>query len=202
LDQGNTNVVKKINNYANGKQVILYTGYEPALTYFVNNSLSPIFTTPYNTVGEDNQKRVINFLEKNKLAILYIGHDFYTFDGVDMRIRVPLVFKYISEHYDYNFNDDNIYAIPKETINNSFIKEKNIFFDNFDLKKSVIYFNKHIKKNISYKKIIIECKSKFAGNYKINNQYNSFYAELNCGTNFIPEIFFVGKNIDYQKINN
>jgi len=202
LNDVNANTVKKINYYANGGQVILYTETEPALAYFVNNSFSPIFTTPYNTVGEDNQNRVINFLKEHKLAIIYIGHDFNTYDGVDVRYRVPLVFKYISEYYDYDLVDGNIYAVPKKSINNSVEKKISIFFDNFDLQKSVIYFNKHIKKNISYKKIIIPCETQFAGKYKIINQYNSFYAELNCGTNFIPEVFFVGKNTGYQKINN
>ena len=87
----------------------------------------------------------------------------------------------------------------KETKSNK-SKNVNIFFTGFDLKKSVLNFNRHKKTNVSYNEINIDCIDNKAGEYIINNKKNNFYAELECGNNFIPAIFFDGEIISYRVI--
>jgi hypothetical protein len=194
----------KINKFANSKPVINYAA--PALSFAIQNNLTPEFTSPYVTIGEPSQKRLVDFLSKNNSAIIFLGtqnmaipglaNEFITFDGVDIRTRVPLIFKYISKNYNYVIVDGLIYAVPFSNELKS--KNINIFFSGFNLKKSVLYFNRHKNTNVIYNIIIIDCINNKAGQYIINNEKNSFYAELECGSNFIPAIFFDGKIVSYR----
>ena len=191
LSDSNKTIVEKINKFANGKSVINFS-MEPALSRFISNSSVPPFTSPYVTLGNRAQLLVIEYFQNKKHSIIYLGHSFSTFDGIDLRLRTPMIYKYLAENYTYLKLDNNIYAIPNfEHLNHV---EHNIFFDEMDLKDSVLYFNKELSHNDSANKVItLECESSRVQSYKIISEKNIIFAKLKCGSNIIPEIFLWGK---------
>lgn len=196
LSSSNVNLARKISEFAAGRQVINYSN-EPALTIEIHNGKVAPFTTPYVTLGENGQNSVIDFMKSNPDAIIFLGHDFYTFDGVDVRLRVPLVFRYLAEKYDYKEESGNIYAVPNPRASNEILG--GIFFDHLDMKRSPLYFSNHGIGRFAYREIIISCPLQGPGKYKIINEANTIYGELQCGRNLVPEVFFMGKIKDIQK---
>jgi hypothetical protein len=136
-------------------------------------------------------------MKANPDAIVYLGHDFYTFDGVDVRMRVPLVFRYLAGKYEYKNEGGNIYAVPNPSSSNEI--SGRIFFDQFDMEKSSLYFSNHGVGRFAYRQITVNCPQQEAGKYEIINDGNIFYGELQCGMNLVPEVFFMGKVKKIQK---
>jgi hypothetical protein len=196
LNSSYQDTVMKINLYAKGRAVINYA--EPAISEGIANVIPLFFTTPYVTIGEKNQQKIIDLLVKNKSAIIYLGHDFNTYDGLDTRTRAPIVFRYISENYSYDLFQGNIFAIPSDSAN--YLINGNLFFTNFNLQKSALYFNKHKKKDVFYREISNPCFGDNIDLFEFHNEKNIFYANLECGLNFIPEVFFIGKTLSYEKV--
>jgi hypothetical protein len=196
LSDPKVHLAREISEFAAGRQVINYSN-EPALTIGITNARATPFTSPYVTVGEKAQNTVIDFMEANPDAIIYLGHDFFTFDGVDVRLRAPLVFRYLAEKYDHKKEGRNIYAIPRTGSSNDMLE--NIFFDQLDMKKSPIYFTNHGAGRFAYRQITISCPQQGAGRYKIINEANTLLGEFQCGTNLVPEVFFMGKVKNIQR---
>jgi len=196
LSASSAQIACTIGEFAAGRQVINYSS-EPALTLGISNAISPPFTTPFVTLGEENQRIVISFMKAHPEAIVYLGHEFTTFDDVDIRLRVPLIFRHLALGYSYATVKGNIYAIPNTSAPDE--KSAQIFFGNLDLKKSPLYFTQHAKGRFSYREIIIDCPRQEAGRYKIINEGNTLHGDFQCGINYVPEVFFLGKTKDIQR---
>jgi len=196
LSASNAQIACTIDEFAASRQVINYSN-EPALTIGISNAITPPFTTPFVTLGEENQKITIDFMKAHPDAIVYLGHEFTTFDGVDIRLRVPLIFRHLALGYSYASVKGNIYAIP----NTSALDEKSaqIFFGYLDLKKSPLYFTRHARGRFCFREITIDCPRQEAGRYKIINEGNTLLGEFQCGINYVPEVFFLGKVKDIQR---
>lgn len=195
LNSKNTQLAKAIGEFADGRQVINYST-EPALTLGIPNSIATPFTSPFVTLGEKNQKSIVEFLKANPKAIVYLGHDFNTFDGIDVRLRVPLIFRYLADNYIYANVKGNVYAVPNlDKANDLFGK---IFFDQLDMRRSPIYYTNYAAGRFNYRKITIDCIEQKPGRYKIINEGNTLLGDFQCGINYVPEVFFWGDTKDIQ----
>jgi len=171
---------------------------EPSLSYFIDSSLTPPFTSPYVTLGVKPQNDVLSFIRNNNDAIIYLGHSFIIFDGIDARLRAPIIFKHLAEKYSYFSQDGNIYAVPNLTddVSTSF----NLFFNDMDIQKSSLFYSEYAKDLYKYREVLVDCTHYKPGKFKIWSEHNFIFAELNCGKNLIPEVFFWGSMQKIERI--
>lgn len=197
LDDTHHTISTMINVFAGERNVIMYA--DPALAIRVNNSLIPPFTSPYVTVGVNSQNKVLSYLSKNENSIIYLGRSFITYDGVDIRLRTPLIFRYLADNYDYKNVDGLIYAVPKEQklLNN---QSGEIFFNGMDLGKSALFYKKFYLEKFVFRKVYVECSGNSIFKYTIKNSGNYILADLRCGDNFIPDIYFNGEIYSVRKL--
>ncbi len=196
LSPPNIKIAQAIGEFADGRQVINYSN-EPALAIGIPNVIVTPFTSPYVTIGELSQTAVISIMKANPKAIIYLGNSFKTFDDVDIRLRVPLVFRYLAQNYTYTNIKGNIYAVPITEVTSE-ISGK-IFFDQLELKKSSLYYTNYGASRFSYREVVIDCTKQSAGRYKIINDNNTLLGDFQCGTNYVPEVFFLGRVKDIQR---
>lgn len=197
LDTSLNDTASRINNFAGERNVVIYS--DPALAIGVKNSTLPPFTTPYVTVGSNNQNRVISFLKNNPKSIIFLGTSFITYDGVDVRLRAPRIFRHLAENYYYEKVDGLIYAIPREQkpLSN---KSGEIFFNGMDLGKSALFYRKFYLDEYIYRRVYVECSGNSIFKYTVKNSGNYLLADLRCGDNFIPEIYFNGEIYSVRKL--
>ena len=172
-------------------EVIIFNNY-PEIVNHIPNAKIPPFSSPWVAIGQLPQEKVIEFLDKFSTLPILMGENFETHDGVDIRARSPLIYKYIAENYNQQIINGIIVAIP------IFGMKKNEFFEGFHIGSAPQYYNNTLKKSIQ---ITILCKP--GGLEKIltliTNEFNHFYADLQCGLNYVPQIYFFGKNISVDK---
>ncbi|MBT8537140.1 hypothetical protein G6715_05030 [Polynucleobacter paneuropaeus] len=191
LSANNKKIVESIITFSNGNEVINYS-MEPALAHYLPGAKVPPFSSPYVTLGSKSQESVINFFKSNPESIIYIGHDFKTFDGIDIRVRAPLVYKFISENYNLVIDSGNIYAAPFKHGGKSSLNRD--FFTDININKSALFFNKSSDNvNALYKEVIVDCTGPESNIYRINTKNNSLVGELSCGRNMIPSSFIWGE---------
>lgn len=197
LDENNSITVNNINKFTDGREVINYS-MEPALSYFISNALIPPFTSPFVTLGSKSQNSVVDFIKRNKEAVIYLGHSFMTYDGVDIRLRAPIIFKFLAENYNYFSKDGNIYAVPNDA--NGLSTAYNLFFNSMDIGKSSLFYSNHAKDKFPYRSVIVDCSIFHPGRFKIWTENNFILGNLNCGENLIPNIFFRGATLKIEQI--
>lgn len=197
LDDVNKKIVQNINNFSNGRSVINYS-MEPAITPFILNSLTPTFTSPFVTLGRKSQEKVIDFIKNNPNAIIYIGHSFITFDQVDIRLRAPIIFKYIARHYTYHNENGNIYAVPNSP--NDIPYAFNLFFNGMDLKLSPIFYTRFFSQKYKYLEVDIKCSDNNIYRYKLLGENNFIYGDFSCGKNLVPEEYIWGEMKGIEKV--
>jgi len=189
LSVENEQLAKRIEGYAAGRKVINYS-MEPALSLGISNIIVAPFTSPYVTLGVRNQNAIIDLMKQYPDAIVYLGHQFTTFDGVDVRLRTPLVFRYLAHSYQYVSDSGNMYAVPNHEAPDE--AGRNVFFGYLDMKRSPIYFTDHAQGRFTYRTIMINCPREETGFYTITNDGNILVGNFKCGANLVPEVFFVG----------
>jgi hypothetical protein len=197
LDDNNKIIVQNINNFSNGRGVINYS-MEPAITPFILNSLVPPYTSPFVTLGIRAQEKVIDFIKNNPNSIIYIGHSFITFDQVDIRLRTPIIFKYIASNYTYYNENGNIYAVPNSPKDIPYAF--NLFFNGMDLKSSPIFYSRFYPKKYKYVEIDIECSDSNIYRYKLLGKNNFIYGNFSCGKNLVPEEYIWGELKGIEKV--
>ena len=191
LSEKNLELTRLIELHDQGSGLILFSN-EPALTIFMANAITPPFTSPWVATGDLPQEININFFRNNQ-KIIYLGKSWGTHDEVDIRARSPIIFKYLSHHYSLKSIDNFLFAIPILDSNKS-PKIDSQLFSEFNLGKVSSYLAKNPSK---YKTQIVnlDCKIYKNGSHQIINENNWFIADLNCGANLIPSIYFDGNFI-------
>ena len=191
----------EINKFTNMQGVILVSDKQSILP-LLKNSKSPFFMNLWTASNNYIQLNIIKYLKDNRSQIIFLGYvDSYstrntpysTFDGVDIRARSPILFKYLSDNYYEVIENGILYAVPN--INN--INPKNDLFSNFDIGYASKYYE---GREIDHINITVTCQdpTKYS-KYKIVNSNNYFYANLKCGDNKVPSIYFHGSNLSYDK---
>ena len=195
MNEENKKIVQIINQFRNTSEVILYSE-KPGLVIELTNSITPQFTSPYVTVGLKAQNSVVETIKNNPSAVIYLGDRFTTFDGIDIRSRVPIVFRYLAENYELKEFQGQLFAVPDTGKH-----KNNLLFSDFDMQHSPIFFAKYFKDKFLYSHVSINCDSvNNAGKYRFNNTNNYFYATLRCGDNLLPQIYFLGDALNFERV--
>jgi len=190
--------VKVINEFTNKEKIMIYS-IEPTIQYFIENSYLTKFSSPWIDISDFTNKKNIESFEKINPKYIYFGESFLIFDGNDSRSRASKTFRYLEERYDLIIYKNLLFGVKKNNIKSS---KNNLIFSDFDLQSSSSYYSRNLEKfNLqNFNKINLNCKKNLPGKYKIINEINFFKANLNCGENYIPKIYFLGKNIELIKI--
>lgn len=171
-----------------GGEFILF-GNHPTLGNFIPNVKVPPFSSPWVAIGQLPQERTISFFDKNPSMAILLGDNFSTWDGVDVRARSPIVYRYISQHYRQELLDGIIVAMPAEA------GDEFHFFSGFNIGAGAAYYRQKAKNQVD---VVAPCDrgESSDGVYKVINEKNYFYAKLHCGLNSIPDVYFVGKHLN------
>ena len=172
---------------------------EPAIQYFLENSYLTKFSSPFIDITDFTNKKTMESFEKINPNYIYFGESFLNYDGNDSRSRAAKTFRYLEKRYDLIIYKNLLFGVKKNNIKST---KNNLIFSGFDLRSSSSYYSRNLKKfdSENFNKINLNCKKNLPGKYKIINEINFFKANLICGENYIPKIFFLGKNIELIKI--
>ena len=172
--------------------VILFNDH-PVLGNYIPNARMLPFSSPWVAVGQFPQLKVIDFLNANPSLPILLGEDFSTWDGVDVRARSPVVYKFIALHYKQVKMNDVIVAIPSNAAKQSEL------FSGFDIGEAASYYRTH-KDAIE---VSVFCDHGRVGSelYRVDNRDNYFYARLQCGVNRLPDVYFLGEYQNVTKVS-
>ena len=207
-------LISKIASKSKAYPSILNLSDDPMISIAIPNMDLPYFTSLWVSHSRFAQEKTIDSIVKNDYKLIYLGHissnekmlwDHYqvepsifkTADFVDNRVRCPYLFKFLNDNY--NFIEDNGigYAVKKQP------QEKNnsILFSDFFIGSNAKYYQNKFKNKYDSLKVYIDCQSSSDLENKsvlIVNEHNKFYADLKCGVNDIPSVYFVGKFQNYE----
>jgi hypothetical protein len=180
-----TSVAQKL-----GGEVILFGG-QPTLANYIPNVHIPPFSSPWVAIGQLPQERVIAFLKSHSQLPVMLGESFSTWDGVDVRARSPLVYRYMAEHYKQEVIQGVIVAIPSAG------QSESTLFSDFNIGAASAYYEK-INERVM---LMAPCESDDGRSdvYKVVNQNNYFYAQLHCGLNTVPQVYVSGAHLSVSK---
>jgi hypothetical protein len=190
LTSENSEILKNYEDFMGANQIskAIIFGNSPAISLVNSSFILPPYSSPWVSIGQTPQTETIQFLVKNQDLPIIFGKDYKTWDGIDTRARSPYIYKFIGKNYKEVHSNGLIGAIPSKSR-----IEQNVIFSNFDIGKTSEFYrlnNKILKTQV--KAACPDSEKKWA-KFKINNEYNFFYATLICGENLIPSAYLDGQ---------
>jgi len=174
------------------KEEVIFFNDQPALVHFVAGAVLPPVTSPWVAIGVVAQEKIIKFLKANDDKKIFLGETLHTFDGVDVRARSPLVYKFISDNYFIDNQEGLLFATPKNVKQEMMpVKNEIPLFSGFDIGKSSAYYERKLNSENSTE-VIVNCEKPGFVKVKMTNEKNWFYADLKCGKNRVANIYFDG----------
>ena len=217
FDDETKSLISRVSLKSKGYKTVLNLSDDPMLTSAIPNMVSPYFTSLWVSHSKFAQEKIIDSIIQNGYELIYLGHissiekimwDYYnveqsifkTHDFVDNRVRCPYLFKFLNENYFFIEEGDIGYAVKKQSHKN----DNSILFSDFFIGSTAKYYQNKFKNKYESYSVFIDCPLSFNLENKtilIINRDNKFYADLNCGSNDIPSVYFEGEFKKYEIVS-